>query len=81
MIRDDEAETRTHDEAAVMNPLFHAATGQDAPNDDSMAPIPSTKVNFEIEAGPEIIAVVSEWEDRDRSTQTLYHCILSKFHH
>lgn len=60
MIRDDKVDARTHDEAAVINPLFHAATGQDAPNDDSMVPIPNTKVNFEIEAGPEIKAAVSE---------------------
>ena len=63
----DEAETGTQDEAAVVNPLFHAAAaaaavGQDAPNDDNSCtvPIPSrTMVNFEIEAGPEIQAVVS----------------------
>jgi len=60
MIRDDEAETRTHDDAAVINPLFHAATVQDASNDDIIVPIPNTKVNFEIEAGPEIKAAVSE---------------------
>lgn len=61
----DEAETGTQDEAVVVNPLFHAAAaavGQDAPNDDNSCtvPIPSrTMVNFEIEAGPEIQAVVS----------------------
>jgi hypothetical protein len=59
MIHDDEADTRTHDEAAVINPLFHAATVQDASNDDIIVPIPSAKVNFEIEAGPEIKAAVS----------------------